>query len=303
MDRSLPAKVTVMAGLWAAAGAWAAGEATKATPAGEATPPDPIAEAQRQFEAVRNQRRELVGDAELKFSISPPPTLPTDQPQPQQPRAASPLDAAQAQAQKSWLLDAMRQSGKTDDKGRQRGEDETATAADFGFGRKPAEGAESTPRDPRVKEQTAPAVDPLRDYLAVWMTPADYALLVKPSKDRPETALATDFPTGLAPLAMFGNGAASESRMGADASVPPADFAPRENPYLKSSQSNAAGFGLTNGSAAALPGASLEIKPPVPAGARTLDYTNPPPPAPPPALADRLKPPDDKKYFPQLKRF
>jgi len=303
MDRSLPAKLTVMAGLWAVAGVWAAGEATKATPAAEAAPPDPIAEAKRQFEAVRNQRRELVSDAELKLSIAPPPTLPTDQPQPRQLRAASPLDVAKAEAQKSWLLDAMRQSGKTDDKGRQRGEDETATAVDFGFGKKPADGAESTPRDPRAKEQTAPAVDPLRDYLTVWMTPADYALLVKPSKDRLETALATDFPAGLAPLSMFGNGAASESRMGADAPPLPTDFAPRENPYLKSSQSNPASFGLTNGSPATLPGAFLEIRPPVPAGAPTPDYTNPPQPVPPPALPDRLKPPDDKKYFPQLKRF
>ena len=201
-----------MAGLWAASGAWAASEGTKATPAAEAAPPDPIAEAKRQFEAVRNQRRELVSDAELKLSIAPPPLL-TDQPQPRQTRAASALDAAKADAKKSWLLDAMRPPGKTDGKSRRRGEDEAATAADFGFEKTPAEEVESAPRDPRAKGQTAPAVDPLRDYLAVWMTPADYVLLVKPAKNRPETALATDFASGFAPLAMLGNRPAPEARM------------------------------------------------------------------------------------------
>ena len=291
-----------MAGLWAASGAWAASEGTKATPAAEAAPPDPIAEAKRQFEAVRNQRRELVSDAELKLSIAPPPLL-TDQPQPRQTRAASALDAAKADAKKSWLLDAMRPPGKTDGKSRRRGEDEAATAADFGFEKTPAEEVESAPRDPRAKGQTAPAVDPLRDYLAVWMTPADYALLVKPAKNRPETAFATDFAAELAPLEMLGNREAPGSRMSANASLSPADLAPRENPYLKSSQSNAAGFGFASGSPATLPGAPPEIKPPVPAGTRLPEYADPPKPATPSALPDRLKPADDRKYFPQLKRF
>ncbi len=303
MDRSLPAKLTVMAGLWAAAAVWAAGEATKATPAAEVAPPDPVAEAKRQFEAIRSQRRELVSDTELKLNIAPVPTLPADQPSSWQPRAASSLDAAKAEAKKSWLLDAMRPPGKTDDKSRRRGGDDTATAADFGFEKKSAEGLDSGPGESRTKGPTAPAVDPLRDYLAVWMTPADYALLVKPAKDRPGTALATDFPSGLAPLAMFGNGDAAASRMGADVAPLPADFAPRENPYLKSSQSDVAGFGPASGNPAALPSVAPEIKPLIPAGARPSEFVDPSKSAPPPALPDRLKPPDDKKYFPQLKRF
>jgi len=292
-----------MAGLWAAAAGWAASEGTKATPAAETAPTDPIAEAKRQFEAIRNQRREFVSDAELKLNIAPPPTLPTDQPQLWQPRVASTPDAAKADAQKTWLLDALRPPGKTDDKNRRRGEDETATAADFGFEKRLAGDAESAPRDPRAHEQTAPAVDPLRDYLALWMTPANYALLVKPTKDRPETALVTDLSAGFAPLAMLGNREAPELRMGAGASLAPADFAPRENPYLKTSQSSAAAFGTAGGSASTFTGAQSEFKPPIPTAARTSEYANPPQPVTPPALPDRLKPPDDKKYFPQLKRF
>ena len=302
MDRLLPGKLAMVAGLWAAAGAWAANEGTKAPPAAEAAPPDPIAEAKRQFEAIRNQRRELVSDAELKLSVAPP-ALPTDQPLPRQPRAASPLDAAKADAKKSWLLDAMRQTGKTDEKNRRRGEDEAATAGDFGFEKKSAESAETTSRDSRTKEQTAPVVDPLRDYLAGWMTPADYALLVKPAKDRPEATLGTDFTAGLASLAMLGSRPAPEARTGADDSPAPADLAPHENPYLKTSQFSPAAFGTASGSAATSNGAEPGTKPPVPAGARTPDYTNPPQPVTPPALPDRLKPADDRKYFPQLKRF
>jgi hypothetical protein len=201
------------------------------------------------------------------------------------------------------LLDAMRQSGQTDEKNRRRGEDEAATADDFGLEKKPIEGAESTPRDSRAKEHTAPVVNPLRDYLAVWMTPADYALLVKPTKDRPEAALATDFTAGLAPLAMMGSRTVPEAQTGADGSPAPADLTPHENPYLKTSQSSPTAFGTADGGAATFTGAQPEIKPPVPAGARTPDYTNPPQPVPPPALPDRLKPSDDRKYFPQLKRF
>ena len=302
MDRLLPAKLTVMAGLWAVAAGWAASEGTKATSGAETAPPDPLAEAKRQFEAIRNQRREFVSDTELKLNIAPP-MLPTDQPQPWQPRAASSLDAAKADAQKTWLLDAMRPPGKTDDKSRRRGEEETATGGDFGFKKRLAGDAETAPRDPRAKEQTAPAIDPLRDYLALWMTPANYALLVKPTKDRPETALATDLSAGLAPLAMLENRETPESRMGADASLAPADFAPRENPYLKTAQPSATAFGTASGNASTFTGTQPEIKPPVPGGARTPDYTNPPPPVTPPVLPDRLKPADDRKYFPQLKRF
>ena len=302
MDRLLPAKLTMVAGLWAAAGAWAASEGTKAPPAAETAPPDPIAEAKRQFEAIRNQRREFVSDTELKLSVAPP-ALPTDQPEPRQPRAASSPDAAKADTAKSWLLDAMRRPGQPDEKNRRRGEDEAATADDFGFEKKPAEDAESNPRDARAKEHSAPAVDPLRDYLAVWMTPADYALLVKPTTDRPETALATDFAAELAPLAMMGNRTTPEAQTRADGSLAPANLAPRENPYLKTSQSSTTAFGTADGGASTFTGAQSEFKSPVPAGARTPDYTTPTQTVTPPALPDRLKPPDDKKYFPQLKRF
>ena len=303
MDRLLPAKWAVMAGLWAAAGAWAANEGTTAPPAAGAVPPDPIAEAKRQFEIIRNQRRELVSDAGLKLNVAPP-ALPTDQPEPRPPgAAASSSAAAKADARKSWLLDAMRQPGKTGEKDRRRGDDETATTGDFGFEKKLAEGTESTPHDSRTQGYAAPVVDPLRDYLAGWMTPADYALLVKPTKDRPGTAQATDFVAGLAPLAMMGNRTASEARTEADSSSAPAGLAPRENPYLKTSQSSTTAFGAVNGGVPTFNGTLAEIKPPIPAGARTPDYTNPPQPATPPALPDRLKPPDDKKYFPQLKRF
>ena len=303
MNRLLPAKLTVMAGLWAVAAGWAASEGTKATSGAETAPPDPIAEAKRQFEAIRNQRREFVSDAELKLNIAPPPTLPTDQPQLWQPRVASTPDAAKADAPKSWLLDALRPSGKTDDKGRRRGEDETATAADFGFEKRLAGDAETAPRDSRAQAQTAPAVDPLRDYLALWMTPANYALLVKPTKDRPETALVTDLSAGFAPLAMLESRTNPDMGTGANASLVPADLAPHENPYLKTSQSSAAVFGAAGCNAATFTGAQSEFKPPIPTGARTSEYANPPQPVTPPALPDRLKPPDDKKYFPQLKRF
>jgi hypothetical protein len=302
MNRLLPVKMAMVAGLWAATGVWAATEGTKAPPATEPATPDPIAEAKRQFEAIRNQRREFVSDAELKLNIAPP-ALPTDQPLPQPLRAASSLDAAKVDTQKTWLLDAMRQPGKTDGKSRRPGEEEAVTADVFGFEKKGAESAESAPRDSRAKAQTAPVFDPLRDYLAVWMTPSDYALLVKPTKYRQEAALGTDFTAGLAPLAMLGSRTSPDMRAGADVSLAPADLASRENPYLKTSQFTATAFGTGNGGASTFNGVQPETKPPVPASALAPDYTNPPQPATPPALPDRLKPADDRKYFPQLKRF
>ena len=302
MARLLPAKLAMVAGLWAATGAWAATEGTKAPPATEPAPPDPIAEAKRQFEAIRNQRREIVSDAELKLNIAPP-GLPMEQPLLRPLRAASSLDAAKADTQKTWLLDAMRQPGKTGGKSRRPGEEEAATADDFGFEKKPTESGESTPRDSRGKEHTAPAGDPLRDYLAVWMTPADYALLVKPTKARQDAALGTDFTAGLAPQSMLGDWTSPDIRTGADVSLAPAGLAPRENPYLKTSQFTATAFGTASSVTSTFNGAQPEPKPPVSASALAPDYTNPPQPATPPALPDRLKPADDRKYFPQLKRF
>jgi hypothetical protein len=174
---------------------------------------------------------------------------------------------------------------------------------DLGFEKMPAENAESAPRDSRAKAQAAPVVDPLRDYLAVWMTSADYALLVKPTKDRQEAAFGTDFTAGLAPLAMLGSRTSPDMRAGADVLPAPADLAPRENPYLKTSQFTTTAFGTGNGGASTFNGAQPETKLPVRASALAPDYTNPPQPATPPALPDRLKPADDRKYFPQLKRF
>jgi len=71
-------------------------------------------------------------------------------------------------------------------------------AGDFGFEKKSAESAEPPARFP-TKEQTAPVVDPLRDYLAGWMTPADYALLVNRRKTGRRPAW-DDFTAGLASL-------------------------------------------------------------------------------------------------------
>jgi hypothetical protein len=201
------------------------------------------------------------------------------------------------------LLDAMRQPGKTGGKSRRPGEEEAATADDFGFEKKPADNAGSTPRDSRGQEHTAPVGDPLRDYLAGWMTPADYALLVKPAKDRQEAALGTDFTAGLAPLAMLGGRTNPDLRTGADVSPALVDLAPRENPYLKTSQSSTTTFGPASNGASTFNGGQPEVKPSVPASALTPDYTNPPQPVTPPALPERLKPADDRKYFPQLKRF
>jgi hypothetical protein len=303
MDRLLPAQWAMVAAIWAAAGAWAGGEEAKATMAAGAGPPDPIAEAKRQFEAIRNQRRELVSDAELKLNIAPPPALSIDQPSPQQARAASPFDAAKADNRKTWLLDAMRQSGKTDEKGRRRGDDEAMGAQDPGRNKGPAGDTEAAPRDSRMKQQTAPGVDPLRGYLAVWMTPGDYSLLVKPTKDRAETALANDLTAGLAPLSTLGGRAADESWAGPGGSSTPTDSTPHANPYLQTSQFGTAALGAVGGSASIPAGAQAESKPPIPASAKTPEYTDPAQPAALPALPDRLKPADDKKYFPQLKRF
>jgi len=145
--------------------------------------------------------------------------------------------------------------------------------------------------------------DMLKGFVGLGMTPADYALLVKPTKARQDAALGTDFMAGLVPLAMLGDRTSPDMRTGADVSLAPAGLAPRENPYLKTSQFTATAFGPASSVTSTFNGAQPETKPPVPASALAPDYTNPPQPATPPALPDRLKPADDRKYFPQLKRF
>ncbi|MBI5381620.1 MAG: hypothetical protein HZA31_06945 [Opitutae bacterium] len=273
--------------------------------------PDPIAEAKRQFEAVRGQRRDLPADGKLKLDLAVPAMPATESlPLPSAP-SAKPDDAAKSGAKRDWLLDAMRRPEKRDERrsGR-RGDDSTEhsgerDAREQSLSRRDPAGRDTRSASPLDAATSTPATpDPMRGYMASWLSPHDYALLVKPAKGSIGTSQETDrlslrLPAADTPVELARPGVMPPVATNPD----PANRSPRENPYLKSLPTSSNALAPRAGVAATLPAPVVLQKPPPAVAPPVAEIAEPPRPKPVSTLPPLLKPADDKKYFPQLKRF
>jgi len=195
----------------------------------------------------------------------------------------------------TWLLDAV-QKTEAEQSGRR-----AASAADAKLDRESASGRKATP-----------AVDPFGQYLKQWLSPRDLELL------RPEAKNGSGQKTGIAGSeptpSLGGNGRRSEALSGADvgptASIIPvtknpylADLAPPPPATLASPLAQPAApvglpLGDRNRSLSAFPAsnsgsAPRPVVPAKPAVAPAEAFPHPP-------TAPLV---DDRKYFPQLRRF
>jgi len=158
--------------------------------------------------------------------------------------------------------------------------------------------------DPRELKPGEKVPNPLTGYMASWMTPGDFNLLQKPAtgaggafaKVLPDFTTPTTAGPGLnAPSGMTEITAGAGNFGSGPAAIP-------ENPYLQALTGQPA---PTAGTGTEF--ASRQMLGPIPtAPAPTPAWLSPQTPEPSrlsPLVPDNLKPSDDAKYFPQLKRF
>lgn len=210
---------------------------------------------------ARNELDALKSDAALSGLIGSPGTLPhlhipAFDPSSPAPTAAVRLPQSPNHRTRNWLLDAMGaapNAGGVDTTGimgDEPGADQTdANGFERAAGRHSGgpEGARHRARRSSVSGANAAAgsaarrsdtaFNPLAQYMAQWMTPADYAVLrtsVAPRSDGPgSTGAAAAIPDGVAPESRATD--ATSAMLDALAQTPgPASWsAPRQNPYLQ----------------------------------------------------------------------
>lgn len=143
-----------------------------------------------------------------------------------------------------------------------------------------------------AKPDTAPTANPLKDYMATWMTPKDYALL-KPKTSTTSTTSADSLGS------LDGTPRAESGAKLANGGQANGGKEKRVNPYLESVNPAPAPKSATNDAQLAPP---LTLVPPTPTAqpAPGPNLQAPPPDSKTPAP---FRPANDSKYFPQLKRF
>ncbi len=298
MTNGRPASFAILT-LWATGLVAVGAEEAKPVPA----PADPVAVAKAQLDEVKAQKAGALVDTPVQLPITTPTIMPTDL-TPEVP-ADTPLavrqELAKQRQQKDWLLEALRPPAKPGE-ATPAGEPLDPTALTSGFtptvenrwGDLTA--ATPTPSATPLVERgpgTPVPSDPMRPYLATWMTPQDYTLLMAQAPSsvlartaEPEPGAVGAMVAGLLPKT-------DRALPGGGVPTPTTVMAAREpqvNPYLQ----------------AMTPLPSPKVAPvPVLPAPPTLPVVNPapapsPPRTPPPAPPSRT---DDQKYFPQLKRF
>jgi hypothetical protein len=325
----------------AAAGAWAlvanlgaAEDAAKASTAAAGTTPAPlgtddsIAVAKRDLEAIKAAR----GGVEQPKAGLPQfstPELQTAVPMPGRP-ALTPGEAAKRRSA-NWLVEAMMKKpaqstdgkdrgvwgggGKVDDSGKGPGADgprfgdDLVTIAASEAEREKAKAARAAQQSPgqRPDDRTAmdanAVVNPLTNYMAMWMTSQDFKLLQSGGKREGETGLGGGGGVGVGAngsglILPTGAAGGPTGTAGTMSGLPGGRRQQRENPFLQELIPSVA--------------APASVKPlaPVataPATAATLPknaVTPPPEPLPQTtATPSFVKPNDDAKYFKPLKRF
>jgi len=285
--------------------------AAAAAHAGEPPPaPAGIDAAKRDFDAVKNARSNAVAPRSDVPAVSTPELhLSGDDFSAFRESQRTESDRAKNlkdRKSRGWLVDAMEEK-KPDSRSHARKGDRATTderddATDSNTATDPANlltaPAEKNEREsPRTP--AAATDNPLNNYMAGWMTPKDYDLL----KVRPETDAGA-----IAGPARVGESAATapgvESLLRPSSSGPGAERAPfmlpdsKSNPYLADLLPSPGGG----------PAEALRLPPPPPAPTRVesfapLPKNDLPPPKSAVSPADLLKPSNDAKYFPQLKRF
>lgn len=295
MTNGLPASFAILA-LWAAGLAVVGAEDAKPGPA----PADPVAAAKAQLDDVKAQKAGALVETTVQLQVTTPLIVPTDltpEVPPDTPLAVR-QELANQRRQKDWLLEALRPPARPGDTTRAEETLDPAARASWltpageTHWSGPAAVTPTTPGAERVPDK-AVQFDPMRSYLASWMTPQDYTLLMAQA---PSSLMArTTDSDPLAAVALVAGPLPKTDRAlpGGGVSAPTtvaAVRAPQVNPYLQ----------------AMTPLPAPKVAPlPVPPVPPTLSVVNPAT-APVPARTPAPAPPsrtDDQKYFPQLKRF
>lgn len=261
----------------------------------------PLDSAKKQFEDMEQARRNALVPASQVPTLDPSlasPPLPGKSPGLLP--APALLDPKKQPSSKEWLLDGVRRLEQED-----RREAAASRATKRASDAKTVRDAEPSAAPGDVSEKASRFVipsdfekakgdDPLRPYLSSWMAKDDYSLLVGDDLKSGASNSEMPFLKTLASDSALPSQIAHSAASGAESSVLP------PNPYLKALEDSSITqkMPLAGSSGLQLPGDAMN-PPPRPAP----EVLAPPPPKPAEELKKRLQQDDDKKYFPQLKRF
>lgn len=269
--------------------------------AGENAPPaappadDAIAAVKRDYEVIQRTRSSLalqkldLPDASLP-SQPPPAVSAADLPASNLPLSRGGSAAKPAKAA-NWLLDAMaeKKSDPLDDLRAGQSASDAGSGNSLSLeGNLPGQPA----KDANASVKSLDAADnPLTSFMSAWMTPRDLELLKVKNAD-------TSGPGATGRTAADGSLHGDGLGTGRGPNAANAGLDAHINPYLANSAP-----GLTEGTKDLEAGPALGVPSYAPASSLPAikgDFDPVKPPVPP---ADLLKPQDDSKYFPQLKRF
>lgn len=202
----------------------------------------------------------------------------------------TPAEMVAKKKSENWLVDAMMKKPPSEP----RLKENSPRSAPTGSAENEEAGArmQQAVPEPRFSPNE---VNPLLRYMAGWMSPQDYALLKPGMSGEAAASLPGRGDPSLASLApdaasLGDSGSALDlSTLAQEAHA--AQMAPRQNPYLQAF-------------AAPPPPAQSFVPPPVHSPAAAAADVFAPPPGPARSnIPDFAKPPEDEKYFKQLKRF
>ena len=276
---------------WCALGAAAVIFAAEAPPSplkSRTDSDESLATVKRDFEAIKSAR-EATGKSSVDLPRLTAPELQTEVRRPAAPKAPAPVKKSA-----NWLVDAV-EASKPGARGEQTPEEnagalafsaETRTENDAG----PTQRGKARPTDRKTGQTTETVVNPLTSFMAGWMTPQDLALL-RPGMGGPTAAESIsrgERPREFAEQSASGVSPGKGSELFATREKAPlVSAAPRVNPFLESIGSPAI--------------APMRAILPTPSRAPLAPAVEPIPAK--SKVPEFAKPPEDEKYFKQLKRF
>jgi hypothetical protein len=283
----------------------------------EAPPADSLATAKRQFETVKELKRELPSSAKVdeRLLTLPAPSLdgssaPLTAPKPLLDREK--LEKLERKKRSStWLLDAMEQekkrdSGTQDPRQRlkkdrlQADRDAETEASDNPLALQEDSSGKEEPS--QAEKAKTPAPDPFKGYLSSWLSPRDFELLAPQSRQQAPLLTGKD-PSSTGPASLPTENLSGEriffGAFGSGTLAKGLAEGVADNPYLKDFSRPGGGTGSPSLFQAPAPPPEPVLSTPAPSS-----FAAPSPPSPAQqGVAEKWRPSEDRKYFPQLKRF
>jgi hypothetical protein len=218
------------------------------------------------------------------------------------------LDRKKDRAKGNWLVDGVmgaevkdkQKAAKTKAKGSQENSIKDEDLSDRNKSETTLEGALDASKSQMSSKEASVAsitsqVDPFLPFMEKWMSAKDYDIIVHPSNG--QAVGSTELAASLGPVSVEGPRLAFQSDLRHRPEFADPSSGPPGNPFLKAMEAWTPTQAAQSLTSLTSPSANS------PAREQIMDVKSQPPKMPPQEFQGLIKPLDDRKYFPQLKRF